>query len=266
MELFFRKTGSGPPMVILHGLYGSSDNWHSIAKEISTHYTVYIPDLRNHGRSPHSDEFSYDIISDDIHELVTSLGMRKFILAGHSMGGKAALKFALKWPEMINSLVIVDISPFGSSETGNAFFRQHSEILDAIISLDLNGLKSRSEADKLLAMSISSEKIRGFIMKNLDRKSDNTFEWKLNAISLKKNLPEIMSGVTGKDLYAESVSGFPVTFVKGEFSEYLVEEEITEIRKVFPSAEIIVVNNTGHWIHSERPDAIIKILSDQLNI
>ena len=117
MKLFYRKFGDGPPLIILHGLYGSSDNWVSIAKKLGDSFTVYLPDQRNHGQSPHSDIHDYDSMRDDLFELVTELRLKKFFLAGHSMGGKTAMAFAVKWPEMINGLLIADISPFTNENT-----------------------------------------------------------------------------------------------------------------------------------------------------
>src|SRR5512133_2376601 len=118
MKLFCRKYGNGPPLIILHGLFGSSDNWVTIAKNLSDSFTVYLPDQRNHGQSPHSDVHDYDSMRDDLFELVNDLSLKKFFLAGHSMGGKTAISFALKWPEMLNGLLIADISPFVNKSIG----------------------------------------------------------------------------------------------------------------------------------------------------
>jgi len=137
MKLYYRKTGSGPAIVILHGLYGSSDNWFSIARELKDRFTVYLPDLRNHGQSPHHEIHTYESMSEDLFEMMSGEGIGKFILAGHSMGGKTAMKYSLRWPDSLNSLVVVDISPFGTNDPENVFYRQHSSILEAIISIDV---------------------------------------------------------------------------------------------------------------------------------
>lgn len=163
MKLFYRKYGKGPALIILHGLYGLSDNWISIARNISKNFTTYLPDQRNHGQSPHSEYHDYESLSQDLLELSEDLNIDKFFLAGHSMGGKTAINFALKWPEKINGLVIVDISPFRTSDQEQSFYDQHRKILQAILSIDAANLKSRSEADKIIAAKIESEKIRGFI-------------------------------------------------------------------------------------------------------
>jgi esterase len=246
--------------MILHGLYGSSDNWVSVARKISEKYTVILPDLRNHGQSPHSDRHTYDLMADDIHGLAGELRLEKFILAGHSMGGRAAMRFAIKWPERINSLVIADISPFSSQYSGAVSLAQHKKILETILSVNPQIFTSRKEIEEILIKGISSEKIRGFILKNLGRNDKGKFEWKLNAAALLENLPEITSGIIDDKRDKDQITGFPITFLRGEFSEYINSEDITKIRSFFPAAEIITIKNAGHWLHADRPDEVEKIL------
>jgi pimeloyl-ACP methyl ester carboxylesterase len=264
MKLFFRKYGIGPPLFILHGLYGSSDNWVTVAKSLSESFSVFLPDLRNHGKSPHSEEHDYDSMSQDIFDLIQELKIKKIFLAGHSMGGKVAVNFAMKWPEKINSLIIIDISPFRSSDTGRKFYKEHKNILETILSADLSKIRSRSEAEAVLAKTIESEKTRDFILKNLQRTGEKTFIWKMNVKSLYDNLEKIVDGLPLHVADSETVTGFPVTFIKGENSEYLSAGDINAIQKLFPVAEMITVKNAGHWINAERPDAIIEILLNQL--
>jgi pimeloyl-ACP methyl ester carboxylesterase len=164
MKLFFRKYGSGPPLIILHGLYGSSDNWVSLAKSISDRFTVYLPDQRNHGQSPHNEIHDYKSMKEDLYELTQDLGLEKFFLAGHSMGGRTAMAFAMSWPEKLYGLVVGDIAPVSSDKKYSAAFSSQSEILDAILSVDLEGKKSREEIEIILSQKISSPGVRGFIM------------------------------------------------------------------------------------------------------
>jgi esterase len=264
MKLFFRKYGNGPPMFILHGLYGSSDNWVSIAKGLSGNFTVYLPDLRNHGQSPHSKSHNYDSLSLDLFELLGELKIKKIFLAGHSMGGKVAVNFAIKWPEMINSLIIIDISPFRSSDPERKFYKEHRHILESILAIDLPGILSRSEAEAALAGKIESARTRGFILKNLQRTGEKTFGWKLNIRSLYDNLENIVDGLPRPSNETEAVTGFPVTFIRGSDSDYLPDDELTIIQKLFPAADFITIKNAGHWVHAERPDAITEILLNQL--
>jgi pimeloyl-ACP methyl ester carboxylesterase len=266
MKLFFRKYGNGPALVILHGLYGSSDNWVTIAKRLSDIFTVYLPDQRNHGQSPHSDIHDYDSMREDLFELVTDLSLKKFFLAGHSMGGKTAISFALKWPEMLNGLLIADISPFSNETIGESVYSQHFTILNAIISFDLHKISSRMEAENALLEIIPSEKVRGLILKNLQRTADNTFVWKLNASSLLKNLDKIMEGVERQTDYSQQITGFPVIFLKGGDSDYIPTVDFRDIKNVFPAAEIIEIPGAGHWIHVDKPDEVVKNLKKLLGI
>jgi esterase len=265
MKLFYRKFGEGPALIILHGLYGASDNWVTIAKSLSDTFTVYLPDQRNHGQSPHSDIHDYGSMSDDLFELVTDLHLKKFFLAGHSMGGKTAIAFAFKWPELINGLMVMDISPFSDENTRLPFYTQHLTILNAILSLDLERVHSRADADSLLSGNISSERIRNFILKNLERNPGNTFTWKINASSLHSNLDKIMEGIDLKEGFIQPVTGFPVVFLKGGSSGYILASDITDIRKVFPAAEFIVINGAGHWLHYDKPDEVINNLRNLVN-
>ena len=262
MKLFYRKYGEGPPLMILHGLYGSSDNWVTIAKAVSRKFTVYLPDLRNHGLSPHSDLHDYEALSTDIYELAGELGLEKFFLAGHSMGGKAAAFFAVRWPGKTQGLVIADISPFAAPEIRTPEYSQHLSILRTIIDTDISSAASRNEVEILLREKITSSRTRGMIMKNLQRMPDNKFSWKINAPALLTNLDKIMSGLPRPSVNYTVVTGFPVLFLKGENSGYLPDSDRGDILKVFPAAEIQVIRNAGHWIHSDNPEAVIKALVD----
>ena len=265
MKLFCRKYGDGPPLVILHGLYGSSDNWVTIAKKLGNSFTVYLPDQRNHGQSPHSQIHDYDSMRDDLFELAGDLNLKKFFLAGHSMGGKTAISFALKWPEMLNGLLIADISPF-TNETGRqSIYVQHFTILNAILSFDLDKISTRREAGNVLLEKIPSEKVRELILKNLQRTTDNNFAWKLNAQSILKNLDKIMEGVERQTDYSQQIIGFPVIFLKGGDSDYIPAVDFRDIRNVFPAAEIIEIPGAGHWIHVDKPDEVVKNLKRLLS-
>jgi esterase len=265
MKLFYRKFGAGPPLIILHGLYGSSDNWVTIAKILGDTYTVYLPDQRNHGQSPHSDIHDYVSMRDDLFELVTDLRLKKFFLAGHSMGGKTAISFAYKWPEMIYGLLIADISPFTNENVNLLAYNQHFTILETILSIDLSLIRSRSEAESLLSKKISSEKVRGFILKNLKRNAEDIFSWKLNASSLFSNLDNILAGLDLKDVFNQSITGFPVIFLKGGDSNYLTSSDMNDIKKVFPASEFVEIIGAGHWIHTDKPDDVIINLRKLLN-
>jgi pimeloyl-ACP methyl ester carboxylesterase len=256
MKLFYRKYGNGPALIILHGLFGSSDNWVTIAKKITDKFTVYLPDLRNHGNSPHSDEQDYNLMRDDLHELVTDLNLKKFFLAGHSMGGKVAISFAIRWPEMLQGLLVADISAFGDKFTSQVAYNQHISILKTILSTDLSGLTSRNEVESLLGNEIKSERIRGLIMKNMQRNDGNEFVWKINAASILSNLDKIMEGIDRPSAFPQQITGFPVIFLRGAESDYLPIEDYADIKKIFPVVEFTEIPGAGHWIQADKPDDV----------
>lgn len=258
MKLFYRKYGNGVPLIILHGLFGSSDNWVTIARQLEDSFTVYLPDLRNHGRSPHSSVHDYDSMRDDLFELVKELKLNKFFLAGHSMGGKVAVKFALKWPELIHGLLIADISPFKNESLTTSAYQLHSTIFKAILSTDISSVTSRDEANSMLSAGIPSGKIRSLVMKNLQRNDEKSFSWKLNAQALSDNFEKIIEGIDRRMYMTHRITGFPVIFLKGENSDYLPAEDLTDIQKIFPAAELVVVKNAGHWINADQPGEVIK--------
>jgi len=260
MKLFYRKYGNGPPLIILHGLFGSSDNWVTIAKSLAENFTVILPDQRNHGQSPHSEIHDYDSMRDDLFELADDLSLKKIFLAGHSMGGKTAIAFAMKWPEMLNGLLIADISPFTNEAGRNSIYSEHNNILSAVLSIDMTKVSTRSDAETLLSEKIESEKTRSLIMKNLQRTGNNSFSWKINAESLLKNLDKIMTGVERRQDYNHQITGFPVIFLKGENSDYIPPDDFKDILMVFPAAELIEIPGAGHWINADKPEEVVKNL------
>lgn len=264
LKLFYRKYGEGPPLVILHGLYGSSDNWMTVAKKIGTHFTVYIPDLRNHGNSPHDPDHSFEAMAGDLHEMAEDNGLKKFFLAGHSMGGKTAILFALRWPRSISGLLAADISPFTNEDSVPKALIYHKHILGAVMDADISGVTSRAEAEALLSGRIISQRDRALVMKNLRRNSDNSFSWKINAPALHRHLREMIEGLKLPPSAETGITGFPVIFLKGEKSEYLNHEHYNDILRIFPQAEFRLVRNAGHWIHADNPDAVTEALLDML--
>ena len=260
MKLFFREFGSGIPLVILHGLYGSSDNWISIARELSDSFRVILPDQRNHGTSPHHELHSYDSMSEDLNELMEELSIKHFFLAGHSMGGKTAMWYASRWPDKLAGLMIIDISPFKQYIEKNLISGFHKKVLQTYNSLELSSLGSRDEADNMFAKEIDSPRIRSFLLKNLTRDENRKFRWKLNAVSLENNLENILDGFSRNDASENSISGFPVTFVRADESGYIPESDFADISLLFPAAEIVSIENTSHWIHAEKPEIIIDLI------
>jgi pimeloyl-ACP methyl ester carboxylesterase len=257
MELFFKTFGNqGEPLIILHGLYGSSDNWQTIAKQLAETYRVYIPDMRNHGRSPHSPEHSYKAMAEDIAELLNKLQLNKAIIIGHSMGGKTAMQFALDYPDKVEKLVVVDISPrsYLSLTEPEKQVSEHMNILSGLISIDPLLLKSRQQAEEELAVYVTDAPTRHFLLKNLVHR-DNHFEWTINIAGLRRNLPNVMGGIV-----SDSTLDKPVLFIKGERSDYLQASDEKIIKSFFPKAEMATIFDAGHWIHAEQPKQFLAVL------
>ena len=264
MNLFYRKLGENKPvLIVLHGLYGASDNWLSIAKTWQKNYEVYLVDLRNHGRSPHSSNHTYESMRNDVLELMDSNRIRKAIIVGHSMGGKVAMRIAMDNPERINALVVVDIAPKDYSLENDENVARHQKILAGMLSLDLSQIKKREDINELLASAIPEERTRQFIMKNLKRNKNQTFSWKLNIDVIAKEILNITKGFPDNEI-KKNISGFPVLFIRGEQSKYIQDADIARITDVFLGAEIEMILNAGHWIHSEQPEQLSNLVLDFL--
>jgi esterase len=256
MRLFFRKSGSGDPIVILHGLYGSSDNWHSISRKLAEEFTVYTVDQRNHGQSPHHPEHNYEVLGEDLKAFILEQALDKPIILGHSMGGKTALAFGMKYPEMVKKMIVVDISPLGYSyKAYSAESSSHERIIYALQSIDPALLASREEADAILQKTIAPAAIRQFLLKNLKRSTEG-FYWALNIQALAENLPAIYSGILPENMNV-ALPQFPLIFIKGEYSVYIRKKDEEAIHQYFPWAEIEVIPEAGHWVHAEQPEAFL---------
>lgn len=252
MKLYGTLLGKGSPVLILHGLYGSSDNWLTIAKELSKDFCVHSLDLRNHGRSPHSEEHNYPVMVEDIKEYLDKHALKKTLLLGHSMGGKVAMLFTLSYPERVDKLIVADIAPKNYKNN----YDGHIRILETMRSIDLKNLTTRKEIEKKLATSLS-KKITQLILKNLYRKKDNSFDWRINVAVLYKQLENITGGTDGWEKMQTNV---PALFIKGETSHYLSLEDDFTIRKSFKNAELTVIPKAGHWLHAEQSELVLKTI------
>jgi pimeloyl-ACP methyl ester carboxylesterase len=248
MKLFVNELGSGPPIVILHGLFGSSDNWQTLGKQIAETHSVYLVDQRNHGRSPHSDGFSYDLLAQDLKETLDDLGVDKIILVGHSMGGKTAMRFAQLFPSQVEKLVVVDMGVKG-------YKPHHQMILKALHAVDLEALESRNDAEEAMKPFISDFGVRQFLLKNLYRKDRDSFAWRINFPVLEKKMGEILAPLPQGRIECETL------FIRGTKSDYIKPEEFMEIQEYFPAAKFAELP-VGHWVHAEDPDGFLKILMD----
>ena len=263
MKLFYRKYGeAGPPLIIVHGLYGSGDNWVSIARELAQKFEVFVVDQRNRGQSPHSEVHDYPSMREDLREFMDDQGIDKAVLIGHSMGGKTIMSFSLEWPERVASLISVDIAPKSYSNLALASRRapNHSGMIDALQSLDVEHAESREELDLELRPKIGSDRIRSFLLKNVRRDSSGKFSWRINLEALNNNLDKIFEGIDASD-FPTGITGFPVLFISGEESDYIQAKDHLLIRSLYPVAEIVTIPGAGHWVHAEQPALLVKTIS-----
>ena len=213
MKLNFRVLGEGHPLIIMHGVFGSSDNWQTLGKVFAENYKVYLVDMRNHGNSPHSDEFNYQLMVEDIIELMKDEDISEAHILGHSMGGKVAMHLSAKYPDYVSKLIVVDIAP-------KHYPPHHQMIFEGFHAVDLATLKSRKEADDQMSQVISNLGVRQFILKNLDRKKDGTFQWKLNLRAIEGAIESVGAGMDSEVNYHGSV-----LFLGGSKSDYIKSED-----------------------------------------
>ncbi len=240
MKLFFRQLGQGKPMIILHGLLGSSDNWHSLGKLFAETFSVYLIDQRNHGLSPHSDEFNYKVLTQDLEEFIKENKIEKPHLIGHSMGGKTAMNFAVKNPDALNKLIVVDIVP-------KKYIVRHDRLIEGMKAIPLDEISSRAEAEVSMAGYEPDPAVRQFLLKNLSRNSEGKFVWKVNLPIIDQHLQE-----TGEGMIYKGTFDGPTMFINGEKSDYFKAGDEISIKKIFPQAKFISLD-TGHWVQAEKP-------------
>lgn len=243
MKLFFRKYGSGKPLIILHGLFGQSDNWNTLGKRFAEQFAVYLVDLRNHGLSPHSEEWNYKVMSDDLLELIEENRLQNPVLLGHSMGGKVAMQFALDHPGRVAKMVVVDIAP-------RCYDPHHDKIIKGLQAIDFDVIKSRKEAEDVLSNYIPDAGTRQFLLKNLYWKEEGRLAWRFNLEVIAKNIQEVNVRI-GE---VQAPNPVPVLFISGEKSDYITEKDRHHIPVLFPNAGFVVVKNAGHWVHAEQPE------------
>jgi len=253
LNLYYRISGKGEPLFILHGLFGSSDNWMTLGKKFADKYHVILADLRNHGRSPQSDSWDYPEMAKDVHQLAINLGFNNINLIGHSMGGKVGMVIAGKYPGFINKLVVIDIAP-------KQYPIRHRKILDGLLSIDLLQVKSRKEADSKLADFVSEPGIRQFLLKNLERYPNEGFKWKLNLEIINNHLENV-----GEATIPSNKISTPSLFIRGINSNYVSDEDILEIRKYYSNSMVESIGNAGHWLHAEQPEAFMKTVNKFLD-
>jgi esterase len=253
MILYSNIIGEGKPFIILHGFLGMGDNWKTLAKQFSEeNFEVHLVDQRNHGRSFHSNEFDYELMAEDLKTYCKTNNLEDIVLLGHSMGGKTAMLFAAKYPELVSKLIVADISP-------RYYPIHHDAILEGLSSLDFSEIKTRGEADKALSNYVQEVGTRMFLLKNLYWVEKGQLGLRINLDSLKENVSEV-----GEALPIHAIFEKDTLFLRGDRSEYIAEADEALIHRHFPNSRIITISNAGHWLHAENPkefyDAVMNFL------
>ncbi len=251
MNLFFREFGEGQPAIILHGLFGQSDNWVTVGHRIADQFHVFIPDQRNHGQSPHTPVHSFPAMADDLSEFIEEHEIVNPILIGHSMGGKVAMTYALENPGKVKKLVIIDISPRKYPERVI-----HTQVISQMMSIDLEKPFTRGEVEKLLDERIPDTRIRMFIMKNLYYKLHGRLAWRLNLEAINQSMELLFDGINSENKYKG-----PTLFIRGGKSDYVLDSDFPLIKKLFPEAVIKTIDGATHWVHADAPEELCALLS-----
>jgi pimeloyl-ACP methyl ester carboxylesterase len=250
MRLHFQTFGKGEPLIVLHGLFGSLENLNPFNQRMAERYRVYAVDQRNHGRSPHSPEMDYGMMAEDVLELVQAKGLPPVRLLGHSMGGKTAMEFALRYPERVARLVVADIAP-------KAYPPHHQRILEGLLALDLNRYTTRRELESALEPWIPELAVRQFLLRGLSRHaSGQHFVWRMGLHEIAANYDRLRQALPGRRTYAG-----PTLFLRGEHSDYLSEADLVPARELFPSARMELVPGAGHWLHAEAPEVFHRLVA-----
>ena len=255
MKLFFREFGQGQPVIILHGLFGQSDNWVTIGRRIADQFHVFIPDQRNHGQSLHTPVHSFPAMADDLTEFIEEHQIENPILIGHSMGGKVAMTYALENPGKVMKLVIIDISPRKYPERIT-----HTQVITEMIRIDLEKIVTRTEVEKILDSRVSDTRIKMFILKNLYYKIHGKLAWRLNLEAINQNMDLLFDSISSDNQYTG-----PSLFIRGGKSDYILDSDIPLIKSMFPEALVKTIPGASHWVHADAPEELCYLLSSFLD-
>ena len=255
MKLAYREFGNGQPLIILHGLFGQSDNWNTLAKRFAEKgFHVFAIDQRNHGLSPHSDDWNYDSMATDLKEFIDTHFLLNPILLGHSMGGKTLLFFELLFPHISKKLIIVDIAP-------RAYEPHHDSVLKALNAIDFSEINTRKDAEAILNNEISDFGTKQFLLKNIYWKEDESkqMDWRFNLKTITKEYNEI--GVEVPFYKTETRT----LFIRGEKSKYINSDDENDISNRFSNYQLITIENSGHWVHAEQPELFFNCVINFMN-
>ena len=246
LNLAFETIGSGPPLLVLHGLFGSSSNWRSMARQLAATHSVHIVDLRNHGASPWADSMDYTEMADDVLMLMDRLGLKQPAVMGHSMGGKTAMALALRHPQRVGRLLVVDIAPLSYADTLTPFAQ-------AMRGVDMLTAASRAEVQGRLQQSVPDPQVVPFLMHNLVLHNDR-FDWRINLLGISAAMPQLCSFPSS---LLGAQFGRPVTVLAGEHSDYVAARDGSAFLPMFTQVEVDVIADAGHWLHADQPSAFL---------
>ncbi len=254
MQLHFKASGRGRAVILLHGLFGSADNWHHIALRLAEHFQVFALDQRNHGQSPHSDTMNYPLMAADVEKFFVARGIESAFVIGHSMGGKTAMQFALQFSNRVEKLVVADMAP-------RTYAPAHEKITAALLALDLPKFQTRQQIETALEPEIPNLVLRRFLLKNLGRDSAGGFFWKINLRGLAGNYFNLRQPVSALAPFAK-----PALFIRGGKSNYVKAEDEPMIRELFPQSEIKTIPEAAHWVHADQPEEFLRLVSEFLAV
>lgn len=253
MKLNYKIYGAGNPLIILHGFMGSLDNWHSLATRFGESCQVFTVDQRNHGKSPHAEAHSIPLMVADLHAFIQTHNLENVSIIGHSMGGKVAMAFAFQYPNLVSKIIVVDIAP-------RKYMRGHDDVFDAIFAIDLKSINSRKDAEAAMIPLMPDFGTRQFLLKNLDRLEDGSYQWKMNLPVLHAYYEEITQEVNNNTPFSK-----PTLVIKGGNSWYISEQDKIDFMKLFPIYQFIEIPNAGHWVHAEQPNLFYEAVINFLN-
>lgn len=253
MELFYRKIGQGKPLFILHGLFGLSDNWTTVGKLLSEFFEVYLIDLRNHGYSPHSDDWSYPLMATDIFDLASK--HKSVSIMGHSLGGKVAMQFASMYPEKTDKLIVVDIAP--KKYPSNQF-----NFIEKLLSINLSVFESRKEVETELVKIIKDQATIQLLLKNIHWNDKNKLAWKFNLKVIAENQNKINNSFS----IEKNIITIPSLFIRGEKSDYILDTDIPNIEKLFSNSKFTTILEAGHWVHADKPKEFTETLVSWISV
>jgi esterase len=243
LALNYEVFRAGVPVVILPGLFGSTGNWRPMARRLAVKYRILVVDLRNHGRSPHADSMRYEEMAEDVLLLLDKQGMARVALLGHSMGGKVAMTFALRYPDRVGALLVADMAPVD-------YARHMDGLLAALLTLPVATFRDRTQADAALAQTVEDERLRQFLLQNLERDGDG-FRWRVNLEAIAAN----MDSLVGFPAFDACVTyPGPTCFLAGGLSRYVRPEHWDAVVARFPNAKLVTLPKAGHWLHVEAPE------------